>query len=97
LADNAFCLNMEFYLPGFPVIPSIQDRAIFSCFFDLGYGSNFDLDNSFKDQVLSSLGVGFRYTIGTYFSATADYGFRLHRIPGGDAMGRFYLTAVVGY
>lgn len=98
LADNAVSTNVNLYLPGFPIIPSSNDRATFFCFFDAAYGVNYDMDgNSFEDQFMAGVGPGFRYTIAPYFSMTAEYGFRLHRIPGTDAMGRFYLSAVVGY
>jgi hemolysin activation/secretion protein len=99
LADNAACSNIELYLPGFSVIPGIQDRANFFCFFDAAYGINYKMDAtpSYEHQVLTGVGPGFRYTAPPYFSLTAEYGFRLHRIPGGDAMGRFYLSAVMGY
>jgi hemolysin activation/secretion protein len=98
IADNAFCGNFELYFPGFPFLKKIEDRAQFLLFWDVGYGANYQMgSSSFAHQFLSGVGPGFRYTIPPYFSLRADYGFRLNKIPDGSAMGRFYLSAIMGY
>ena len=98
LADNAVLLNLEWYMPKFSTYKPIKDQVQFLLFTDIGWGMNYKTANlDASSQWLGGIGPALRYEIPPYFNLSAEYGFKLQNVPGGDATGRFYLKSTVTY
>lgn len=81
--DDAYVLNAEIYSPTFSVAKYLDPEAVdsiqFLTFFDYGVASPHarHLPGEDKHQILSSFGVGMRYSIKEYFNLKFDYGWQL--------------------
>ncbi|HEX4532692.1 MAG TPA: hypothetical protein VH000_00560, partial [Rhizomicrobium sp.] len=62
---------------------SIDDKLQFDAFYDFGYvRDRFITPGDKRSYYLDSVGAGFQYALGRYFSVKFDYGWRLRKIPG---------------
>jgi hemolysin activation/secretion protein len=81
--DDGFIFTTEVRSPTISLgdlggFPALKDQLQFLGFWDYGDGSNHNpLPGEPNEIPLSSLGVGFRYTINTYLSVRYDYAFQL--------------------
>ncbi len=86
----------------FSPAPATIDQLQFLAFFDYGDAWSHDgqitLNNgkAVDDAVLAGAGPGVRYSLGSYFSLHADYGFQLHDT-GDTHAGRWELGATLSY
>lgn len=81
--DEAFNGSIELKTPSMRLLrtnkPSLRDSLQAVAFLDYGVGGNHKESAGLaKRKWLLSAGPGFRYHIGSYFSARFDWGFRLH-------------------
>lgn len=98
VADNAFCMNLEFFAPSFPVLNKGNDRLVFLTFLDYGFGQNYVTSSpEYKKQNLCGVGVGARYEIPGHLTAKFDWGFQLQKIPGDSQTGKFYFSITGSY
>jgi hemolysin activation/secretion protein len=98
VADNAICLNMEFYAPTLKPFKEIPNELAFLAFLDCGYGYNYStLSSSLREQTLVGIGPGVRFKIGSYLSAKLDYGFQAIGIVGDDIYGRINFSLTASY
>ncbi|MES2310109.1 MAG: ShlB/FhaC/HecB family hemolysin secretion/activation protein [Verrucomicrobiota bacterium] len=78
-------------------LSGVHDRLQGLVFWDYGVVQNrVLLSQEDREKVLSSVGVGLRYTINTYLSCHADYGFQLFDLGEGN-LARIHMSFVVSY
>lgn len=81
--DQGFLMTLELRSPSFEIlshlkIPGVQDEAQFLIFWDYAVGSNVNrLPGESSSITMSSVGPGFRWSVGQYFTMRLDYGFQL--------------------
>lgn len=101
-ADNGFIFNLELRTPPVGIVRNkkkIDDKFQLLAFFDYGWGSNIKAIPQVKrNETLMGIGPGLRYTIGTYLSIRADWGFRLADAQSvGGAGNRLHFSFLLSY
>ena len=99
--DNAFCFNFEIQTVRWQFFNrcGTRDEFYLLAFADYGVANSVHrLPGEDKFQNLFSIGPGLRYSIGSYLSVRADWGYRFVQIQDGQEQGgKFHLGALVSY
>ncbi len=95
--DDAICVNLEFYLPSFKLVPKCDNELSFLGFFDYGTGRNVHASGGQENwQQLIGAGPGLRYKMGNYLSARVDLGWKLHRTQYDSTLNAKFHVGVIG-
>ncbi len=98
VGDNAFCMNLEMYSPPVAFFKGEPNEFSALVFLDYGYAYNYVVtDPVFSHQNLLGIGPGLRYSISTYFTGRADYGFQVLASPQDARIGRWHFSVTASY
>lgn len=102
IVDEGFLLSTEIRAPAFSVLPgdSVKDELQLLAFWDYASGRNVHLlPGEVSNIHLSSVGPGFRWSVGEHFSMRFDYGFQLRESGQGLNLGdsRMHLGGTVSF
>jgi len=102
LTDQGYLLTTEIRAPAFSVLPgdTLHDELQLLAFWDYASGRNVNLlPGEASSTQLSSVGPGFRWTIGEHFSMRFDYGFQLRESGQNLGLGdsRMHIGGTVSY
>ncbi|MBJ7449022.1 MAG: hypothetical protein JHC93_01525 [Parachlamydiales bacterium] len=99
-ADNALCINVEWYAPPLQMkCRELSPKLSYLFFTDFGFGHNYNAANGIKaNDYVWSVGPGLRFNLNPYITARCDYGIKLHKLNSyDDSFGMFNFSVTASY